>query len=54
MQNYQHLAQELEVLARVDGAVCGPMRAAHLDPILAARDLELSVDDVQRIGGLFE
>jgi len=42
------------VLARVDGAVCGPMRAAHLAPILAARDLELSVDDVQRIGGLFE
>jgi aryl-alcohol dehydrogenase-like predicted oxidoreductase len=42
------------VLARVDGAVCGPMRASHLDPILAARALELSVDDVRRIGGLFE
>lgn len=41
------------VLARVDGAVCGPMRAAHLDPILAARGLELSPDDVQRIGGFF-
>ena len=42
------------VLAGVDGAVCGPMRAAHLDPILAARELELSADDVQRIGGFFE
>ena len=41
------------VLARVDGAVCGPMRAAHLDPVLAARELELSPDDVQRIGGFF-
>jgi len=41
------------VLARVDGAVCGPMRAEHLDPILAARELELSQDDVERIGGFF-
>jgi aryl-alcohol dehydrogenase-like predicted oxidoreductase len=42
------------VLARVDGAVCGPMRAAHLDPIFAARELELSPADVQRIGGFFD
>jgi aryl-alcohol dehydrogenase-like predicted oxidoreductase len=42
------------VLARVDGAVCGPTRVEHLDPVLAARELELSQDDVQRIGGLFD
>ncbi len=41
------------VLARCDGAVCGPNRAAHLDPILAARELELTPDDVQRIGDFF-
>jgi aryl-alcohol dehydrogenase-like predicted oxidoreductase len=41
------------VLARVDGAVCGPNRAEQLDPILAARELELSPDDVERIGGFF-
>jgi aryl-alcohol dehydrogenase-like predicted oxidoreductase len=41
------------VLARCDGAVCGPNRAAHLDPVLAARALALSQDDVDRIGGLF-
>jgi len=41
------------VLARCDGAVCGPNRAAHLDPVLAARGLNLSQDDVDRIGGLF-
>jgi aryl-alcohol dehydrogenase-like predicted oxidoreductase len=41
------------VLATCDGAVCGPNRAAHLDPILAARELELSQDDVERIGGFF-
>ncbi len=41
------------VLHRVDGAVCGPTRAAHLDPILAARGLALSHDDIERIGGLF-
>jgi len=41
------------VLARCDGAVCGPNRAAHLDPILEARDLQLSPDDVERIGGFF-
>ncbi len=42
------------VLARVDGAVCGPTRAAQLDPILAARDLQLSADDVDRIGRFFQ
>jgi aryl-alcohol dehydrogenase-like predicted oxidoreductase len=41
------------VLARVDGAVCGPNRAEQLDPILAARELQLSADDVERIGGFF-
>jgi aryl-alcohol dehydrogenase-like predicted oxidoreductase len=41
------------VLARVDGAVCGPNRADQLDPILAARELQLSPDDVERIGGFF-
>ena len=41
------------VLARCDGAVCGPNRAAYLDPVLAARDVELSQDDVDRIGGFF-
>jgi aryl-alcohol dehydrogenase-like predicted oxidoreductase len=42
------------VLARVDGAVCGPNRAEQLDPILAARELELSSDDIDRIGRFFE
>ena len=42
------------VLARVDGAVCGPNRAEQLDPILAARELVLSPNDVDRIGGMFE
>jgi aryl-alcohol dehydrogenase-like predicted oxidoreductase len=42
------------VLARVDGAVCGPNRAEHLDSVLAARDLQLAKDDVDRIGRFFE
>jgi aryl-alcohol dehydrogenase-like predicted oxidoreductase len=42
------------VLARVDGAVCGPMRREHLDAVLGARELELSADDVQRIGAVFD
>jgi aryl-alcohol dehydrogenase-like predicted oxidoreductase len=42
------------VLARVDGAVCGPNTAQQLDPILAARELELPSADVERIGGFFE
>lgn len=42
------------VLARVDGAVCGPNRAEQLGPILAARELELSPGDVERIGSFFQ
>ena len=41
------------VLATVDGAVCGPNRAAHLDPILEARDLALTPADRDRIGSFF-
>jgi aryl-alcohol dehydrogenase-like predicted oxidoreductase len=41
------------VLARCDGAVCGPNRASYLDPILAARELELTPADVDRIGAFF-
>jgi aryl-alcohol dehydrogenase-like predicted oxidoreductase len=41
------------VLAGVDGAVCGPNRADQLDPVLAARDLHLTPDDRERIGGFF-
>jgi aryl-alcohol dehydrogenase-like predicted oxidoreductase len=41
------------VLGRVDGAVCGPNRAEHLDPVLEARALKMSQEDVDRIGGLF-
>jgi aryl-alcohol dehydrogenase-like predicted oxidoreductase len=37
----------------VTGAVCGPSRAAHLDPVLAARELQLDAVDHQRIGGFF-
>jgi aryl-alcohol dehydrogenase-like predicted oxidoreductase len=40
------------VLGTCDGAVCGPNRASHLDPILAARAIELSDDDMERIGAL--
>jgi aryl-alcohol dehydrogenase-like predicted oxidoreductase len=42
------------VLARVDGAVCGPNRADQLEPVLAARGLQLSQEDVDRIGRFFE
>ncbi|HEX4526860.1 MAG TPA: aldo/keto reductase [Gaiellaceae bacterium] len=41
------------VLATVDGAVCGPNRATHLDPILEARELTLSPADRDRIGSFF-
>jgi aryl-alcohol dehydrogenase-like predicted oxidoreductase len=37
----------------VSGAVCGPMRAEHLAPVLAARNLNLSQAEHQQIGGLF-
>ena len=42
------------VLARVDGAVCGPNRSDQLDPVLAARELHLSQHDVDRIRRFFE
>jgi aryl-alcohol dehydrogenase-like predicted oxidoreductase len=41
------------VLASVDGAVCGPNRATHLDPVLAARELHLTPAERDRIGGFF-
>jgi len=41
------------VLARVDGAVCGPTRVEQLVPVLASSRLELSADDVRAIGGFF-
>jgi aryl-alcohol dehydrogenase-like predicted oxidoreductase len=37
----------------VTGAVCGPSRAAHLDPVLAALELPLDHGDHERIGGFF-
>jgi aryl-alcohol dehydrogenase-like predicted oxidoreductase len=42
------------VVARCGGAVCGPNRAAHLDPVLEATELKLTEEDVGRIGGLFQ
>jgi aryl-alcohol dehydrogenase-like predicted oxidoreductase len=42
------------VLAAVDGAVCGPNRAEHLDQIFEARDLALSPADRDRIGSFFQ
>jgi aryl-alcohol dehydrogenase-like predicted oxidoreductase len=41
------------VLERCDGAVCGPNRTEHLDPVLEAMGIELSDDDAERIGGFF-
>jgi aryl-alcohol dehydrogenase-like predicted oxidoreductase len=41
------------VVARCGGAVCGPNRPSHLDPVLEAMELQLSEEDVGRIGGLF-
>jgi aryl-alcohol dehydrogenase-like predicted oxidoreductase len=38
---------------RVDAAVIGPRTPAHLDAALAALTLELSADDVGRIGAPF-
>jgi aryl-alcohol dehydrogenase-like predicted oxidoreductase len=37
----------------VPAAVCGPNRPEHLDPVLEARDLELSDADRERIGAFF-
>jgi len=42
------------VTHRCDGAVCGPNRAVHLDPVLEAMQIELTNEDVGRIGGFFE
>jgi aryl-alcohol dehydrogenase-like predicted oxidoreductase len=42
------------VTHRCDGAVCGPNRATHLDPILEAMDIDLTNEDVERIGGFFQ
>ena len=41
------------VLHRCDGAVAGPGRAEHLDPVIEAMSIELSDEDVLRIGGFF-
>ena len=37
----------------VTGAVCGPSRPAHLEPVLAALDLPLSAEERERIGSFF-
>lgn len=42
------------VMHRCDGAVCGPNRATHLDPVLEAMRIELTNEDVERIGGFFQ
>jgi aryl-alcohol dehydrogenase-like predicted oxidoreductase len=42
------------VMHRCDGAVCGPNRASHLDAILEAMQIELTNEDVGRIGGFFQ
>jgi aryl-alcohol dehydrogenase-like predicted oxidoreductase len=41
------------VLARCDGAVCGPNSAERLDSVLEALNVQLTDDDVSRIGGFF-
>ena len=42
------------VMHRCDGAVCGPNRATHLDPVLEAMHIDLTNEDVERIGGFFQ
>jgi aryl-alcohol dehydrogenase-like predicted oxidoreductase len=37
----------------VTGAVCGPGRPEHLDPVLAALDVPLSAEERERIGSYF-
>jgi aryl-alcohol dehydrogenase-like predicted oxidoreductase len=37
----------------VAGAVCGPTRPAHLEPVLVARDIELTAEERERIGSFF-
>jgi aryl-alcohol dehydrogenase-like predicted oxidoreductase len=39
---------------RVDAAIIGPRTAAHLDAALAATTIDLSDQDAQRVGSLFE
>ena len=38
---------------KIAGAVCGPSRAAHLEPVLAALELPLTVDERERVGSFF-
>jgi aryl-alcohol dehydrogenase-like predicted oxidoreductase len=38
----------------VTGAVCGPSRPAHLEPVLAALELSLSPEQRERVGSFFE
>jgi aryl-alcohol dehydrogenase-like predicted oxidoreductase len=37
----------------IAGAVCGPSRPAHLEPVLAALQLPLSPAERERIGSFF-
>jgi len=37
----------------VAGAVCGPSRAAHVEPVVAARELRLSAGERDHIGSFF-
>jgi aryl-alcohol dehydrogenase-like predicted oxidoreductase len=37
----------------VAGAVCGPTRPAHLEPVLAALEVPLTPEDRERIGSFF-
>ena len=39
---------------QVTGAVCGPSRPAHLEPVLAALEVPLSATQRERIGSFFE
>jgi aryl-alcohol dehydrogenase-like predicted oxidoreductase len=38
----------------VTGAVCGPSRPAHLEPVLAALELPLTVEQRERVGSFLE
>jgi aryl-alcohol dehydrogenase-like predicted oxidoreductase len=38
---------------QVAGAVCGPSRPAHLEPVLEARELALTGEERERIGSFF-
>jgi aryl-alcohol dehydrogenase-like predicted oxidoreductase len=38
---------------QVTGAVCGPSRPAHLEPVLAALELPLTLEERERIGSFF-